>query len=317
MARPVPAPVSTLTLNPALDVTYEIPHLVADQKVGALKTRFDPGGNGINVGRALKLLDTSATNCCVLAGEIGVLVERLLRDQLDGLQTVQVQGETRINGTILESSPPAQYEVDGGGPRVESEPLEEIFRDFLDGARGGFGVLTGSLPAGVNEEIYSFLVQRLREHQARAVLDSHGRPLELALSQRPFLIKPNRYELEILCGYPLPDLRAVVKEAQRVHEKGVQYVCVSLGAEGAVLVGGKRPLYARAPGVKVNSTVGAGDSLVAGLVAGFARDEEPAEALRLAVACGSGTAEKPGTGLFNPKEVESLLGSIELHPLDT
>jgi 6-phosphofructokinase 2 len=317
MDRQIPAPVATLTLNPALDVTYEIPHLVADQKVGALKTRFDPGGNGINVGRALKLLNTSATNCCVLAGEIGMLVERLLRDQLEGLDTVQVQGETRINGTILERDPYAQYEVDGGGPRVEAEPLEEILQDFLDGARGGFGVLTGSLPAGVPDEIYSALVQRLRQHEARAVVDSHGIPLELALSQQPFLIKPNRYELEILCGHSLADLRAVVKEARRVHEKGVQYVCVSLGSEGAVLVGGKEVFHARAPGVKVNSTVGAGDSLVAGLVAGFARDEEPAEALRLAVACGSGTAEKPGTGLFNPKEVESLLGSIELHSLDT
>ena len=317
MARQVTEPVATLTLNPSLDVTYEISTLVADQKVGAQNTRYDPGGNGINVGRALKILGLVASNFCVLAGEIGVLVERLLRNQLDGLRTVQVQGETRINGTILELRPPAQYEVDGGGPRVEPELLEELLQGFINGSQGGFGVLTGSLPAGVPQEVYSILIKRLRQHESRAVVDSHGVPLELALSQQPFLIKPNRYELEMLCGHQLSDLKAVVREARRVHEKGVPYVCVSLGAKGAVLVGEKETFYAKSPEVKVNSTVGAGDSLVAGLVAGFARGEDPAESLRLAVACGSGTVEKPGTGLFNFKDLQSLLDSIELYPLES
>ena len=98
MARQDTVPVATLTLNPSLDVTYEISTLVADQKVGAQNTRYDPGGNGINVGRALKLLGLVASNFCVLAGEIGVLVERLLRNQLDGLRTVQAQEKPGSTG---------------------------------------------------------------------------------------------------------------------------------------------------------------------------------------------------------------------------
>ena len=316
MDKPSLPPIATLTLNPCLDVSYEFLSLVPDQKVRVDHTRFDPGGNGINVGRALKLLGLPATNCCLLAGEIGILVERLLGHHLDNLQTTRIAGETRINCTILEKSPRVQYELDAIGPPVDAEALEQVVSKFLEGAQGGLGVLTGSIPAGVSEQIYGDLVERLRQRGARAAVDTKGPMLSHALAHHPFLIKPNRYELEMLCGRSLPTLEAVAEEARRLQRGGVTHVCVSLGGEGAIMVGPEKAYHATAPQVQVRSTVGAGDALLGGLVVAFAQDQDPADALRLGICCGSATAEKPGTGLFTRRDLEDLINHVEIRPLD-
>jgi len=309
-------PIATLTLNPCLDVSDEFSTLVPDQKVRADHTRFDPGGNGINVGRALKRLGVPATNCVLLGGEIGLLVERLLAGQLDHLEHVRLASETRINCTILEKAPRVQYELDGSGPEVPPEALRAVTDRLLAVAQGGFAVLTGSLPAGVPTEIYGDLVQALRQRQARAAVDTRGAMLNHALTYHPFLIKPNRYELELHCGHKLPTLDAVLAEARRIQEEGVTYVCVSLGGEGAILVGPENSYHATAPHVHVRSTVGAGDALVGGLIAAFARGKSPAEALRLGVCCGSGTASKPGTELFQRDDIDRLWPQVEIRALD-
>ncbi|QDU74571.1 6-phosphofructokinase isozyme 2 [Bremerella volcania] len=314
---PPVASIATLTLNPCLDVSYEFPGLVRDEKVRADHTRFDPGGNGINVGRALKQLGAPATNCCILAGEIGELVAQLVGDQLDNLVAARMPGETRINCTILETNPRAQYEVDGIGPTVSAEVLDEVTDRFLAANQAGFGVLTGSLPAGVPETVYGDLVERLRQQGTQAIVDTKGPMLASAIEHGPYLIKPNRHELERHCGRPLPKLEAVVEEARKLQRKGVTYVCVSLGGEGAVLVGPENAYHATAPQVQIRSTVGAGDSLVVGLVAAFAQGHDTAAALRLGIACGSGTAKHPGTSLFTRDDVERLEPEVELTPLNS
>lgn len=313
---PTTRPIAILTLNPCLDVSYEFQSLVPDQKVRADHTRFDPGGNGLNVGRALKRLNVSATNCTLLAGEIGLLVKRLVVDQLDHLEAVDLPGETRINCTILEKSPQAQYELDGAGPEVGGRELEDVSNRFLQAAHGGFGVLTGSLPAGVSDQVYGDLVERLRQHYAQAVVDTRGDVLNHALTKQPFLIKPNRYELELHVGHKLPTLKAVTEAARRIQQAGATYVCVSLGGEGAILVGPENAYRATSPNIDVRSTVGAGDSLVAGLVAAFARGQTTAEALRLGVCCGAGTAAQPGTELFDPQALGGLLAQVDVESLD-
>jgi len=307
--------VATLTLNPCLDVSYEFPTLIPDQKVRADHTRFDPGGNGINVGRALKRLRVPASNFAILAGEIGLLVQRLVSSELDDFEAVRIPGETRINCTILEKEPRAQYELDGIGPEVPPEALEEVKKRFVSASAGGFGVLTGSLPAGVPTEVYRDLVQMLHQAGAKPVVDTKGEMLEKALEAHPFLIKPNRYELETFCGQKLLSLDDVLREAREVQKMST-YVCVSLGEDGAILVGPEGAYHATAPRVRVRSTVGAGDSLVGGLVAGFVRGLPMEETLKLAVSCGSGTASKPGTELFAPEEIEGLKKGVTLRKLD-
>ena len=305
-------PLVTLTLNPCVDVSYDLPRLIEDQKVHASANRYDPGGNGINVARAFKHLHMPAHACCIVAGEIGNLLERLVAHELDYPHCLRIEGETRINVTLLQQDPRAQFEVSGLGPPVSGFSLQEVVDEVLSLAGGGYVVLTGSLPPGVPKDIYATLVRELHLQAAHAVVDAQGEVLARAIEERPFLIKPNRYELEQLVGHGLPDLDAVVREACALQARGIDYVCVSLGADGAILVDGKHTYHACPPPIEPCSTVGAGDSMVAGLITALARGEGPAEALRLGLACGSGTAVRPGTELFDYNQMQDLLGRVEV-----
>lgn len=307
--------IAILTLNPSLDVSYEVPRLIPDEKVHATDTRYDPGGNGINVGRTLRTLDVWAESFCLVAGEIGRFLQRMLAGELDAPHCVHVPGETRVNCTLIQAQPRIQYEVTARGPAVPAAALEAVTTGFLRAAGRGFGVLTGSLPPGVPDDTYARVVRRLREDGARGVVDAQPPALAAAIDARPFLIKPNRYELETLCGTRLPTTDDVARKARDVQRAGVEWVCVSLGAEGAVLVGASEAYHAPAPPIRVRSTVGAGDAMLAGLVAGFARGEPAATVLRVAVACGSGTAEKPGTSLCTADDVRRIAGAIEVRRL--
>lgn len=309
-------PIATLTLNPAVDIAYEVPHLIPDQKSHALSTRYDPGGNGINVARALKELLVCAHSCCVIAGNIGELLQKLLQHQLDDPHCVHVEGETRINATILQGDPATQFEVTGIGPRLSDLTLRSIQKEFLELCKNGFAVITGSVPPGVHDAFYGEMIEQVRAVGGQAIVDAHGTLLQQALSHQPFLIKPNRYELSLLRGREIPRLEDVAQEARAIQREGVTYVCVSLGGDGALLVGPEGSYFSKAPQVMVKSTVGAGDSMVAGLVAGLARQQHPAEALRLAVACGSGTAAKPGTEIFSHNDLDALLQNTEVQLLD-
>lgn len=313
--HPTVVPVATLTLNPSVDVSYTLPQLIADQKVHASRTRYDPGGNGLNVARGLHRLGIPAHACLVTAGETGTLLERLLAHHVDHLHPTRVHGETRINCTLLQEKPRAQYEVDGAGPRVTGEALEEVAQAFLQWAAGGIGVLAGSIPPGVHRTFYAQLARRLREAGSRAVVDAQSSLLQAALPERPFLIKPNRFELESLCGRPLPTLEDVAQEAQDLQREGIEYVCVSLGGEGALLSSAAGCYHAAALEVTVVSTVGAGDSMVAGLVAGLVRGWDPARMLQLGIACGSATATKPGTEIFTGPEAIALMEKVQVHKI--
>jgi len=309
-------PIGVLSLNPAVDMTYEIPRLLEDQKAHAVATRFDPGGNGINVGRALKRLNTRAQSYCVAGGEIGQLLQRLLRDQLDWVDREEVAGETRINGIFIELSTRRQYEVNGIGPEIPPTQLNELLGRFVDHSARGIGVLTGSLQRTLPPTLYAELAGRIRAAGGRAVVDSHDEALRHAIAAQPFLIKPNRHELETLLGRTLGSLEEVASEARKLQRGGVEYVCVSMDGDGALLVGPDNSHYAAAPAVIVRSSVGAGDSMVAALVAAFAHGQTAAKALRLGIACAAGTVSQPGTELFSARDVENYLDEVAVESLD-
>jgi 6-phosphofructokinase 2 len=308
--------IAALTLNPSVDVNYTFTSLIADQKVHALQTRYDPGGNGVNIARGLRILGIHSRICLITAGETGDFLERLLARHVDDQYAVHVDGGTRINCTLIQQQPRVQFEVDGIGPHITMEALDEISEVFLKSSEEGIGVLTGSLPPGVPVDIYARLVSSLRAQGARAVVDAQSPLLKAALQENPYLIKPNRYELEMLCGKKLPGLDDVVDEAKKIQRGGVEHVCVSLGTQGAVLVESDGIYYSEAPQVPVVSTVGAGDTMVAGLIFGLVRGEDPALVLRLGIACGSSTATKPGTDIFTKNEMLALLDQIKVRKLE-
>lgn len=309
--------ISILALNPAVDISYEIQQLVADRKVRADSTRYYPGGNGINVARALAELDVPFRCCSVVGGESGDLLLRLLGDRLGGNHSVfRVAGETRVNATLLQKSPRSQYEVDSSGPEIPSEILEELSGCFLAGCGSGIGVLTGSNPPGVPDDHLRRLARRIKEQGGRAAVDAHGAVLQEALQAQPYLVRLNRYVLEMTARRRLESIEAVAVAARELQRRGVGNVCISLGPDGAILADADNSFHCTAPRMHVQSTVGCGDALMAGLVTAAVRGEDSRAMLRLGVTCGSATASYPGTGLFQQEDIAGLDGRLELTTLN-
>jgi 6-phosphofructokinase 2 len=309
--------ISVLTLNPAVDISYEIPQLLEYQKVRASQTWYHPGGNGINISRALLELAVPATCCSVIAGESGDLLLKLLGDSLgERLKWFRVPGETRLNTTILQQSPPGQFEITSIGPEIPPEVLDEVCDCFLKSAGTGITVLSGHLPPGVPINIYQQLVERVNQQGGRAVVDSHSEALQLAIEARPWLVRLNHYILELLMKRRMDTIEDTAEAARTIQQQGIEFVCVSLGHEGAVLVDANNSYHCEAPKVHKQSTVGCGDSLVAGLITAAHRGETPEQMLRLGVICGSATASHPGTELFSHQELEALSSDIEVRQLN-
>jgi len=310
-------PVSVLALNPAVDISYDIPELLADQKVRASRTLYHPGGNGINVARGLVELGIPVRCCSVLGGESGQLFLRLLGDELrEGLRHIHVPGETRINVTLQQKQPPGQYEVDSGGPELSSAVLDHVVECFLEHVGDGYGVLTGSTPPGVPESIYADLIERIRSQNGKVILDTHGELLALALEAKPLMVRINRYVLEHTRKRRLTSIEAIAEAARDIQRAGAGYVCISIGKEGAIILDDHQSYHCTAPRVRVASTVGSGDSTVAGLISGLLRRQSLAEILRFGVICGSATASHPGTGLFTREEIEEKAYEVQISALD-
>jgi len=310
-------PVAVLALNPAVDITYVIPQLLADQKVRATQTHYHPGGNGINVARALTELEIPVRCCSVIGGKSGELFLRLLGDSLgEGHRYIEVSGETRINATLLQNQPPSQYEVDSGGPEISEATLEDITECFLENCADSFAVLTGSTPPGVPEDTYAELIERISAMHGKVVLDAHGNVLKNALESKPFMLRTNRYVLEMLIKQKLDTIEAVAEAARLIQRKGIQFACISLGTEGAVLVDGQNSYHCTAPRVRVYSTVGSGDAMLAGMIAACLRQQDARQMLRFGVVCGSATASHPGTELFSRSDVEATEYDLTLTALD-
>ncbi len=311
-----PSPIVSLSLNPAIDLTYEINDLQHDQKTRAISSHYDPGGTGINVGRALEKLRANSFTCCIIAGKMGDFLHSMLNQELTNVTTLQVEGETRINTTLIQQSPQYQYEINALGPSIAQMELDKIIRQFLSLCQQGIGVLTGSLPPGVPDNIYQNINIALQNQGGRCIIDAPVAVMKKVLESSPFLIKPNQHELELLTNKKLSSIEEIANEARAIVKQGTRYVCVSLAEKGALLTAADNSYYCNSPKIKVHSTVGAGDSIVAGLAYAFTENQSPQQALKFAVACGAGTATQKGTQLFHTTELENLSEQITITTLD-
>ena len=229
--------VSVLALNPAVDISYEIPQLLEYQKVRASQTWYHPGGNGINITRALTELAVPANCCSIIAGESGDLLLNLLGDTLDDRHTwFRVPGETRLNTAILQHSPPGQYEITSIGPEIPADVLTEVCDCMLDYAGEGIAVLSGLLPPGVPDSTYQELVERVNRQGGKAVVDTHGDVLQMAIEAKPWLVRLNRHIIEMSMKRRMETAQDIAEAARIIQQRGLEFVCVTLGDEGAVLV---------------------------------------------------------------------------------
>jgi len=311
--------IATVTLNPSLDEWIELSRL----RLGALNRaqafhRY-PGGKGINVSRVLHELGVPTIAFALAGGDDGHILSRLLTQHRITHQFLEVPGCTRNNYQIVTRHPKALTQLNAPGPRVSHRVVQRMVRLLTRRQFLPHGVVySGSLPPGAAASTYEALMRPMRRRGVPTVLDTSGSALRAGLRAHPWLIKPNQEEAEALLGHRLRRLpEEAASAALYLSRQGVEVVAISLGAEGAVVASAARRAvwYARPPRVRVDSTVGAGDSFVAGFVVGWLRTRSLEAATRLGVACGAASAMSPGTQLCRLRDVRRLQPRVRLHAL--
>ncbi|QKW28003.1 1-phosphofructokinase [Streptomyces seoulensis] len=304
----------TVTPNPSLDRTYEVPALDRGEVVRATGERMDPGGKGVNVSRAVAAAGRRTVAVLPLGGAPGALVAELLAAQGIEVAAVPVAGTTRSNIALAEADG-VLTKINAPGPRLAPGERELLLRTVRERARDADWIACcGSLPRGLAPSWYADLVARAHAAGARIALDTSGPALLAALRERPDVVKPNAEELAEAVGRPLATVGDAVKAAEELRALGAGAVLASLGADGQLLVDGAGLWYGGAPVAAVRSNVGAGDASLAGfLIAGGAGPD----ALASAVAHGAAAVQLPGSLMPTPPDLSPATVTVTSDvPLD-
>lgn len=299
--------IATLTMNPAIDISYEVERVFHTHKIRAQEEKYAPGGGGINVARVIARLGGTARCHYLSGGATGAALDGLLDLHQLVRTRIPIAGQTRVATAVLERETGKEYRFTPAGPEV-SEAEWQGALDSLREVQCDTFVASGSLPRGVPADFYARAAAILRERGIAVVLDSSGEALRQGLAGgNVMLVKPSQGELQQLLGRTLAGPAEIAQAASAIVASGqARIVTVTMGHEGAVLAHGGETLYLPALPIVAQSAVGAGDSFVAGMVHALGRGWPPAEAFRYAMAAGSAAVLSPGTGLAHPEDIERL-----------
>jgi len=304
--------IATLTLNPTIDVAYEVEKVYSTRKMRTAHEYHNPGGGGINVARVFVRLGGNARVHYMSGGATGVALDGLLdRHQLVRAH-IPIEGETRVATSVLERESGKEYRFVPPGP-VVSEAEWQFALDRLAEVECDYFVASGSLPGGVPEDFYARLGRMLAPRGIGFVLDSSGPGLREGLAGcSVLLVKPSQGELQQLVGRELKGKDAIADAASEIVAKGqARYVAVTLGHEGAVLATADGTLFLPAIPIEARSAVGAGDSFVAAMVYALASDWSVEDAFRFGLAGGAAAVLTPGTDLARPDDIERLYAMVK------
>lgn len=277
----------TLTANPSLDYIMRVNNFEAGETNRAQTTELYPGGKGINVSTILERLGYANTALGFIAGFSGNELVRMLENRSFEKEFVECNGYTRINVKLKSGE---ETEINGCGLELEDKDVEVLKKRIAKLEKDDVLILSGSIPSQLNNHFYQELIELAGEDILCAV-DATGDLLKNTLPSHPFLIKPNQAELEALFNEKLDSREALAKAAARLREMGAQNVLVSRGSKGALLAGMDGKFYtSTCPKGKLMNSVGSGDSMVAGFMAGYMKEHSLEQALRLGIYCGSATA---------------------------
>jgi len=298
----------TLTVNPALDISASTAQVRSELKLRCSTSRLDPGGGGVNVSRVVRRLGGRTIAVYSAGGPIGDAYRRLIEAEGVPALVVPIRGSTRESFTVSEESSGNQYRFVLGGPELSNTEWCSCL-NFATQAmtRGGFVVASGSLPPGVPDDFYARIVRLARERGGRCIIDASGPALAEALKEGTFLVSPSRRELGSLFDAELDSEQKQIDAASTLIAKGwTEYVALTLGSDGAILISKDRTIRLPSPMVEVVSTVGAGDSFLAALVLRLAQGKPIEDAFRAGVAAGAAAVMRPGTELCHRADVERL-----------
>lgn len=298
----------TLTVNPALDKSAKVNGVIPSQKLKCHSIAYQPGGGGINISRLLKRLDIE-TKCIVpLGGDTGSYFEELLVKENIQPVVIPVKAWTRENLAILDTQTGQQYRFGMPGNEITNE--NNLITNTIDKIikPNDVFVISGSLAPGLPTRFFAQLIRGLSGKQVKVIIDTSGKPLMEALKETVYLIKPNQRELAQLAGKSfLSNKEQEAFALDIVANKKAEYVAVSLGARGAFLASKQGVIHQTTPSIKVKSTIGAGDSMVAGLIYGIINGYSLEEKLKMGIACGVATTMSEGTNLASVENINNVL----------
>jgi len=301
----------TLTLNPALDVLTSIDQVSDTHKMRCGPTLKHPGGGGVNVARVLHRLGASCVAAYLAGGVTGERHHKLMSAEKVRCHVMPIAEETRESFSVHETASGNDFRFVLPGPRVTDAELDACFDYVAQHLPKQFLVISGGLPPGVPDDFYARLAALAQQHGVRVVLDTNGPALAEALKVGVYLFKPSLRELRDLTGQALPDTDSQLAAAQQLIDRGQAHiVAVSLGEQGAMVVSATERWRARSIAVAVQTTIGAGDSFVGGMVWALACGDSLVKAFQYGMASGAAALLAPGTSLSQAADVHHLLPQV-------
>lgn len=302
----------TVTLNPALDKTVEIPSLTVDGVNRIVSMRTDPGGKGINVSKVIQKLGGQSTAVGILGGNTGRAICSALQEMKIKTGFRFVEGETRTNLKVIDPVNHTNTDLNEPGITVSEEILNRLLQELASELNeGDIVVLSGSLPKGAPKDTYAVWIRACKEAGAKVILDADGELLKEGLKASPDLIKPNHHEISALMGRKLKTPEELERAARSLMEKyKIAKIVVSMGSAGALYITEEETIYAEGLKVPVQSTVGAGDSVVAALAVSVEAGRDLKDTVRLSAACGAANVMCSGTQAAEYEVICSLMPKV-------
>lgn len=296
----------TLTVNPALDKSAHFRGLVPEQKIRCEAPRYDSGGGGINVSKAISRLGGESFCVFTSGGAIGTMLKELVHKEKIPFEAIQIQSWTRESFVAVDDNTNLQYRFSFQGAEITALEKEKIIQT-IQKLKFNYLVISGGLNEGLSPDFYQVFAGIAKASNSKLIVDTSGEALEKVLETGVYMIKPNIGELAKLIGVERLEMEEVNQAAKQIIAKGgAEIVVVSLGPQGAVMVTKDSYDFVPAPHVPKKSTVGAGDSMVGGMVWALSQNKNLKEVMRWGVACGSAATMNEGTQLFKTEDAKRL-----------
>ena len=296
----------TLTVNPSVDKSTHFSGLIAEQKIRCKDPQFDAGGGGINVSKAIARLRGNSLAVFTAGGPIGAMLKDLVEKEKIEFEVIETETATRENFIAVDDHTNSQYRFGFSGDVLADAEMKKIL-ETISKLKPKFLVASGSLNEGLSDDFYQKIAVLAKKSNSKLIVDTSGEALKKVLETGVYLVKPNVGELAKLVGVERLEMEEVDEAAKKIIAKGgAEIIVVSLGPQGAVLVTKDSYEYVPAPNVAKKSTVGAGDSMVGGMVWALSQNKSLKEVIRWGVACGSAATMNEGTQLFKYEDANRL-----------
>ncbi|WP_269233822.1 1-phosphofructokinase family hexose kinase [Flavobacterium flavigenum] len=296
----------TVTVNPSVDKSTHFSGLVAEQKIRCKEPQFDAGGGGINVSKAISRLRGSSLAVFTSGGPVGEMLKDLVAKEKVDFEAIETETATRENFIAVDDNTNSQYRFGFTGDVLSDSEVEKLL-ETISKLKPKFLVASGSLNEGLSSDFYQKVAEIAKETNSKLIVDTSGEALKKVVETGVYLIKPNVGELAKLVGVERLETEQVDEAAKEIIAKGgAEIVVVSLGPQGAILVTKDQCEFVPAPNVAKKSTVGAGDSMVGGIVWALSQNKNLKEVIRWGVACGSAATMNEGTQLFKFEDANRL-----------